>query len=224
MSLDAIVKWVSGNVGVSLVAAFFALGLLANFVRPPSTAGTPSSLPSRSWRRRSRAGRCTSTRSCSAMVTAFAEIIGKFRDEPLKSLQTPQAVLYHLLNGAISVFALKVFFLTFGEPMAQIDQIKAVTASGFGSMPAHAVEVLQCESRRTRTSPSVPSRSSRSSCRSWSGRYRPRPRAVARRVCAREVHQSQVRDRQALLRQHARRRAGARGPERSRPGPQGRRG
>jgi len=36
------------------------------------------------------------------MATAFAEIISKFTDEPIKALSAPQAVLYHVLNGLVS--------------------------------------------------------------------------------------------------------------------------
>src|ERR1700733_12418939 len=49
------------------------------------------------------------------MVTAFAEIIGKFSDEPIKSLRTPHALFYHVLNGAIAAFALWVL-LVYGGP------------------------------------------------------------------------------------------------------------
>ena len=42
------------------------------------------------------------------MTTAFAEIIQKFRDEPLEALSTWQALLYHALNGVIAMFTLQV--------------------------------------------------------------------------------------------------------------------
>ena len=38
------------------------------------------------------------------VIAAFAEIIGKFRDEPLKALRTTKAVIYHELNRAIAEF------------------------------------------------------------------------------------------------------------------------
>ena len=70
------------------------------------------------------------------MVTAFAEIISKFRDEPIKALRMPHALLYHLLNGAIAAFALKVL-VVFSGPDVIADtqqQLKAVVISGLGSM------------------------------------------------------------------------------------------
>src|SRR5205085_12136998 len=69
------------------------------------------------------------------MTTAFAEIIGKFSDEPIKSLRTPHALFYHLLNGAISAFALFVL-KTFGtEPPANSqDKLKLVLIAGLGAM------------------------------------------------------------------------------------------
>jgi hypothetical protein len=33
------------------------------------------------------------------MITAFAEIISKFRDEPLKALEMPHALFYHLTDS-----------------------------------------------------------------------------------------------------------------------------
>jgi len=69
------------------------------------------------------------------MVTAFAEILGKFSDEPIKSLRTPHALFYHLLNGAISafaLFALKTFELM---PLTNNqEKLKAVLVAGFGAM------------------------------------------------------------------------------------------
>jgi hypothetical protein len=132
--MDAVVKWVSGNVGLSLVAALFLLGLVVNFVQTTFYAWYVIAVAAAFAAAAVTGGPLYFYVFLLGMITAFAEIIGKFRDEPLKSLQTPQAVLYHLLNGAISVFALKVYYLTFGEPATQMDQIKAVTTAGFGSM------------------------------------------------------------------------------------------
>ena len=68
------------------------------------------------------------------MITAFAEIIGKFSDEPLKSLSTPHALLYHLFNGVVAALALR-FLLIFGASIATpADQLKVVMAAGLGSM------------------------------------------------------------------------------------------
>ena len=66
--------------------------------------------------------------------TAFAEIIGKFSDEPIKSLRTPHALFYHLLNGAIAVFALKVLFVYGVAHETELEQLKVVVAAGLGSM------------------------------------------------------------------------------------------
>jgi hypothetical protein len=68
------------------------------------------------------------------MATAFAEVIGKFRDEPLKAFRTSQALAYHLLNGLISVFALYVLKISGMELTDEIDKLKAVLLAGFGSM------------------------------------------------------------------------------------------
>ena len=70
------------------------------------------------------------------MLTAFAEILGKFSDEPIKSLGTPHAVFYHLLNGLIAAFALKVLVLYNVPSSEPIDQLKVVTIAGVGSMLA----------------------------------------------------------------------------------------
>ena len=68
------------------------------------------------------------------MVTAFAESIGKFKDEPLKALQTYHAIFYHVFNGLVAVFALNVFILNGGAIATELDQLKAVLIAGLGSM------------------------------------------------------------------------------------------
>jgi hypothetical protein len=68
------------------------------------------------------------------MVTAFAEIIGKFSDEPIKSLRTPHALFYHVLNGAIAAFALWVLLVYGGPHDSDLDRLKIVLAAGIGSM------------------------------------------------------------------------------------------
>src|SRR5437868_9225002 len=50
------------------------------------------------------------------MTTAFAEIISKFDDEPMKALKTFPALLYHVLNGMIAAFALYLLALVAGKP------------------------------------------------------------------------------------------------------------
>lgn len=70
------------------------------------------------------------------IATAFAEILGKFPDEPVKALTTPHALGYLLLNGVIAVFALYVLSITLQE--STIDQpaerLGLVASAGFGSM------------------------------------------------------------------------------------------
>ena len=70
------------------------------------------------------------------MATAFAEIISKFRDEPIKTLRMPHALLYHLLNGAIAAFALKIIVVFFGPDRIANgqEQFKSVVTAGLGSM------------------------------------------------------------------------------------------
>ncbi len=70
---------------------------------------------------------------CLGMATAFAEIISKFTDEPIKALSAPQAVLYHVLNGLVSSFALRILFL-YSVPVTTLDKVKAVVIAGFGAM------------------------------------------------------------------------------------------
>jgi len=67
-------------------------------------------------------------------ATAFAEIISKFSSEPLKALKTPHAFVYHLLNGGIAVFALKVLTLYGAANTTELDQLKNVVIAGLGSM------------------------------------------------------------------------------------------
>ncbi len=71
-------------------------------------------------------------------LTAFAEIIQKFGDEPLEALSTFQALLYHVLNGLISVAALEVLLLYpefyTEETAGSLEKIQIVLAAGLGSM------------------------------------------------------------------------------------------
>lgn len=72
------------------------------------------------------------------LLTAFAEIIGKFSDEPIKSLRTPHAVLYFLFNGVIAVFALYILLVTVYKPDSpefdDVQKLTAVLTAGLGSM------------------------------------------------------------------------------------------
>jgi|CXWL01.1.fsa_nt_gi hypothetical protein len=68
------------------------------------------------------------------MLTAFAEIIGKFRDEPIKTLRSCYAVCYHVFNGLIAVFALKLMILNDVKTETELEKIKIVLIAGLGSM------------------------------------------------------------------------------------------
>ncbi len=68
------------------------------------------------------------------VITAFAEIIGKFRDEPLKAFRTPHAVAYHTLNGLISVFALYLLRISDVAFSSPLEIVQAVVLAGLGSM------------------------------------------------------------------------------------------
>lgn len=68
------------------------------------------------------------------MITALAEIIGKFRDEPLKAFRTKEAVGYHVLNGCISAFALWVFVLNDVPFGTSLEKLNTVIIAGLGSM------------------------------------------------------------------------------------------
>ena len=70
------------------------------------------------------------------IATGFAEVLGKFPDEPVKALATPHALGYLLLNGVIAVFALYILSITL-EPSTideAGDRVALVAAAGFGSM------------------------------------------------------------------------------------------
>ncbi|ESS71652.1 AIG2-like family [Methyloglobulus morosus KoM1] len=68
------------------------------------------------------------------MLTAFAEIIGKFRDEPIKTLKSCYAVCYHVFNGLIAVFALKLMIVNGVQHSTELDRIKIILIAGLGSM------------------------------------------------------------------------------------------
>lgn len=70
------------------------------------------------------------------VLTAFTEIIGKFSDEPTKALNTREALLYLLVNGAISAVTLKIMYVAGWAAVngSPFDDLKAVFAAGLGSM------------------------------------------------------------------------------------------
>ena len=68
------------------------------------------------------------------MCTAFAEIIGKFRDEPLQSVRTGHAILYHIFNGVIAMFALLVLEIFAGPPNDAGQHLRNVLTAGLGAM------------------------------------------------------------------------------------------
>lgn len=71
-------------------------------------------------------------------LTAFAEIIQKFGDEPLQALGTFEALMYHALNGLISVAALSILLLYpefySQETAGSLEMIQIVLVAGLGSM------------------------------------------------------------------------------------------
>lgn len=71
-------------------------------------------------------------------LTAFAEIIQKFGDEPLQALGTFEALMYHALNGLISVAALSILLLYpefyEKETAGSLEMIQIVLVAGLGSM------------------------------------------------------------------------------------------
>lgn len=73
------------------------------------------------------------------MATAFAEIISKFGDEPIKALKTWHSLLYHVLNGGVAVFALYFLALATGTrpDFAGVDdmvELQYAVAAGVGAM------------------------------------------------------------------------------------------
>lgn len=71
---------------------------------------------------------------CLGCATALAEIIGKFSDEPLKSLKTSQALYYVLFNGGIASFALFSLVIFEAPIQGAQNQMKYVLVAGLGSM------------------------------------------------------------------------------------------
>src|SRR5882672_875814 len=69
-------------------------------------------------------------------VTAFTEILGKFRDEPLKVLKTGQCLIYHIFNGIIAMLALYILQVFNLAPSLETEegQVKAVVFAGLGAM------------------------------------------------------------------------------------------
>ncbi len=68
------------------------------------------------------------------LLTAVAEIITKFRDEPTKTLRKPEALFYILLNGLISAAALQILLLYDVSITTPLDRLKVVLIAGLGSM------------------------------------------------------------------------------------------
>jgi hypothetical protein len=68
------------------------------------------------------------------MLAAFVEIITKFPDEPLKSLGTTEALIYHAVNGGIAAFSLWVLVLFKVSSQTDLDKLKIVLAASLGSM------------------------------------------------------------------------------------------
>ena len=73
------------------------------------------------------------------MATAFAEIISKFGDEPVKALKTWQSLFYHILNGGVAVFALYFLALATGKPpdfggVDDMVELQYAVTAGVGAM------------------------------------------------------------------------------------------
>jgi hypothetical protein len=67
-------------------------------------------------------------------LNAFTEIVGKFRDEPIKAFGTGSAIIYHVVNGVISAFALLLLIVGGTAVDTPATAIQAVLLAGFGSM------------------------------------------------------------------------------------------
>jgi len=135
MFLADIITFAKGHVAVAIVLAiifssllitflqrfpvlgFYSLTVLTAFIVSAETGGIPYFVA-----------------FMLGMATAFAEIIGKFRDEPLKAFRTPQALAYHTLNGLISVFALYILKISSVPLTTDMDKLKAILIAGLGSM------------------------------------------------------------------------------------------
>lgn len=134
MTTSEILKWITANPGLAIAIGLGGLGLLINAIKA-SFFSWYLVVAAVAFVAAQAGGNCLYFYTfLLGMVTALAEIIGKFRDEPLKSLQTPHAVFYHVLNGAIAAFALKVLYLNAGPIITEVDQFKAVLLAGLGSM------------------------------------------------------------------------------------------
>lgn len=68
------------------------------------------------------------------MLTAFAEVIGKYGDEPIKALRNWYAIFYHILNGLLAIFALKLLIINDVKISTDMEKIKIVLTAGLGSM------------------------------------------------------------------------------------------
>jgi gamma-glutamyl AIG2-like cyclotransferase len=67
-------------------------------------------------------------------ATAFAELVTKFTDEPLKAIGTTQAFAYHLVNGSVSALALWVLEINGAKVDTPLAVAQAVATAGLGSM------------------------------------------------------------------------------------------
>lgn len=135
MILTGIVNFATGHVGWAITIAFISLSLLITFLQRFPVLGFYSLTVLLAFVVSAETGGVSYFIAFMlGMATAFAEVIGKFRDEPLKAFRTPQALAYHTLNGCISVFAFYVLKIS-GIPLTNdIDKLKAILLAGLGSM------------------------------------------------------------------------------------------
>jgi hypothetical protein len=135
MTMQALLPWLADWWVVLLIAGMFTLGLIGNLTRQYGVYCYYFGILGGLLAAALMTDRLPYFFAFSlGMATAFAEIISKFSDEPLKALKTMQAVLYHVLNGAISALAL--WFITINgeaEPTT-VTQVMNVFTAGLGSM------------------------------------------------------------------------------------------
>jgi hypothetical protein len=68
------------------------------------------------------------------MLTAFAEIINKFPDEPIKAVGSLEALAYHVANGLVAILAMFTLLQLNIPAKTPFEQLRAVLVAGLGSM------------------------------------------------------------------------------------------
>lgn len=67
-------------------------------------------------------------------ITACAEIIQKFPDDPFVTLGTWESLIYNVFNGIIAISALKILLIFEVPYQTDLDKLQLVLAAGLGSM------------------------------------------------------------------------------------------